>query len=648
LVAGPSKSEHVGNRKFSFIAQQLPRELIFGREFFPIARLEESMTSSEITPLQINDKEFLIASTIERCPKVMMLRELMMNALEAALLAPQDHRLIEIRTIDLKGTPKLAIWNTGPGMNGQGLHDICDLASSIRKTKSLDGNFGMGAKVASLPSNRLGLRYRSCKHGRVHEVILCERGGEYGRLRRRDDAGNYDEVIDVTENVRSEGGDVSFEWTEAALFGNKSKQNTARDPYDGDPECDAQWLATYLYHRFYRLPEGVKVLLYAGTHKLGDGVRQFLPIPDRILAGAFDRAETIQASEGIKIHYVYDGPYSKMPSHNRSISGAVQSAVSTCAIIYKKEMFDVRKGRNWTLDAPIFGIPFGARHISVHVELPDTYTVRPESYRQFLRYNAGEQQQVYGTDFALLVAKYRPQWLIDLIRSFAPDAPSHDEIRQELQKLLDELKVRRNMPRVAVNGAVAVSPRDGAATQIVRSDNGPIQSDQPREEHIDLSIVPSGAQRADIWRNRERAPIIIPLRKENEIEEKQIKERAARYYDNGQLFVNMLYPSIQQMKEQLETEYADTADIDQMRALALQLAEETMILRVGRAVVFALAKQANKEWNSEAVSKALAPESLSLAADDFKDALQSARRKIGKTFRTAGTTVDRLITELSS
>ena len=40
------------------------------------------MPSKEVTPLQIGDKEFLIASTIDRCPKVMMLRELMMNAIE--------------------------------------------------------------------------------------------------------------------------------------------------------------------------------------------------------------------------------------------------------------------------------------------------------------------------------------------------------------------------------------------------------------------------------------------------------------------------------------------------------------------------------------------------------------------------------------
>jgi len=154
-----------------------------------------------VTPIEINDKAFLIASTIERCPKVMMLRELMMNAFEAAAAAPAGQRKVEVSAKPLQGAPKLTIWNTGPGMDSRELHEMCDLASSIGKRKSLDENFGMGAKVASLPSNRFGMRYRSCKAGIVSEVILCERDGVYGRLRRRCADGTYAEVIDVTETV---------------------------------------------------------------------------------------------------------------------------------------------------------------------------------------------------------------------------------------------------------------------------------------------------------------------------------------------------------------------------------------------------------------------------------------------------------------
>jgi hypothetical protein len=58
-----------------------------------------------------------------------------------------------------------------------------------------------------------------------------------------------------------------------------------------------------------------------------------------------------------------------------------------------------------------------------------------------------------------------------------------------------------------------------------------------------------------------------------------------------------------------------------------------MIQRTGLAVVFALAKRLNKEWDEEAMGKALEPESLSLAADNHFDSLQDARRAIGTTLK---------------
>jgi hypothetical protein len=149
-------------------------------------------------------------------------------------------------------------------MSDAELHHMCDIAASIGKEKGLDENFGMGAKVASLPSNKFGLRYRSCKNGVVSEVILCQRDGVYGRLRR--------------VNEKDEGYPPG-EWTEVLLYGNLAEQDAVRDPYNGDPKVPGQWLADYLYHRFYRLPADLAVRFYSGTHKLGDGVRASRTIP---------------------------------------------------------------------------------------------------------------------------------------------------------------------------------------------------------------------------------------------------------------------------------------------------------------------------------------------------------------------------------
>jgi hypothetical protein len=237
--------------------------------------------SSKVSALRVADEEFLVASTIERCPKTMMIRELFMNAIEAAVNNPKEERLIELRAKSTNGIEKLSIINSGPGMSSVELHEMCDIAASIGKEKGLDENFGMGAKVASLPSNRVGLRYRSSKDGVVSEVVLCQRDGIYGRLRRTNSFGDVDEVIDVTEVCAEESDYPSGDWTEVLLYGNAVEQDTVRDPYNGDPKVPGQWLSDYLYHRFYRLPEGIVVRFYSRTHKLGDGTRIFKTIPDR-------------------------------------------------------------------------------------------------------------------------------------------------------------------------------------------------------------------------------------------------------------------------------------------------------------------------------------------------------------------------------
>lgn len=44
--------------------------------------------SSMIAPLKVANEAFLVSSMIERCPKTMMIRELVVNGFEAAALAP--------------------------------------------------------------------------------------------------------------------------------------------------------------------------------------------------------------------------------------------------------------------------------------------------------------------------------------------------------------------------------------------------------------------------------------------------------------------------------------------------------------------------------------------------------------------------------
>jgi hypothetical protein len=227
-----------------------------------------------VAALRVANEAFLVSSTIERCPKTMMIRELVVNAIEAAATATGD-RCVDITSATIDGAPKLCIRNTGRGMSAMELDRICDLASSLYKENSLDANFGMGAKVASLPSNKHGLRYRSCKDGIVSEVIMCQRDGVYGRLRRGENAdGSSVEVIDVTGTCRAEGCALSHDWTEVVLFGQSPTQNTVIDPYAGNPRMEPDWLLANLLLRFFRTPPDVTIRLWPGI--IGGGAPRTL------------------------------------------------------------------------------------------------------------------------------------------------------------------------------------------------------------------------------------------------------------------------------------------------------------------------------------------------------------------------------------
>ena len=563
--------------------------------------------SSSVTRLRVDDEAFLVASLIERCPKAMMLRELVQNALEAAALAPPGERCVEILPVNEAGVRKLAIRNTGPGMNAEDLFRMGDLAASIGKTKGLDANFGMGAKVAALTSNRVGLCYRSCRSGRVHEMVLGERGGVYGRIRRTDPlVSRPAEVLDVTGAAISRGTPLDRDWTEVVLLGNRPAQDTVADPFDGDPSPGTDWIATGLYHRFLRLPPDVRILLHRGTHRLS-GVRLFRTIGSRF---AEFTSETVNLPNGLAIHYLYDQPDPGRPGRNATEAEALQDADSLAAVAYRNELYDLRQGWMWSQAGPRFGLSFGVQHVSVIVELPDAHPVLPDGYRQFLRYAGGAQEQVEVTDFAALVAANRPAWLLDLIRTLGPDRDVARSIGEELQSLLQGLKVRR-----AKRGVL-----QPALPYVVAAPASP-DATLPEPEPATEETI-------------ETAPAIVLLRDQRHVHDRLLDGRAAGYdLASHELFVNTRYPAIDAMAETLVSEQAPgTADPEALAIAARDAAEQVTIRRVGRALIHGLAKRdATGGWNRWQLEAAISPEALTLAADDYVWSLAEARNVLART-----------------
>lgn len=567
--------------------------------------------SAKIAPLKVGNEAFLVSSMIERCPKTMMIRELVVNGLEAAAHAEAGPRQVVIGSRHHEGARKLRLWNSGPGMTAAELLQITDLASSLRKQNSLDQNFGMGAKVASLPSNRHGLRYRSCTGGRVSEVVMGYREGTYGRLRIGAEGA---EVIDVTEICRQEGDyDLASDWTEVLLGGNSADQDTVASPYGASLKVTPDWMGAYLENRFFRLPQDLTLTLMPEIWG-GSAPRVMVGLDDR--RGEFGRTETRTTASGVKIHYFYDPPQGES---TKSARGSIGPGGSRAAIVFRQEMYDVRQGDQWTQDAPNYGVPFGAKYVSVFIELPDDYLVWPEAYRQFLRFRGQDQRQVYSGDFSALVRTNMPPWLAEIIRSFGPTQANYlDNISDELRALLAELGIEAPPQPTPPPSMPPTGPKPELSE--------PKNAEPPKTPPLERDQTPP-KPKPPVF---EQPPEIITLRTPEQIKERGLDGRAATFYPaSHQIFLNLAYPAISEMAEALlrSSTPPEGGHDETTRRIASEIAEWAVTKRISRAVVYSLAKK-KRGWRPEEVARAQTSESLSLVADDWSDMLDMALNRL--------------------
>ena len=291
---------------------------------------------------------------------------------------------------------------------------------------------------------------------------------------------------------------------------------------------------------------------------------------------------------GVTIHYLYDPAHPERPWENASSDGALQSSASSAALVYRDELYDVRTGSPWAYEAPKFGVTFAARHISVVVELPDDHPVIPEAYRQFLRYEEGEQQQARIEDFADLVRDNRPAWLLELLAGLRRARTVEPGLEGELRGL------RR---RLGVSLYIHIDRPPGSVT--------PAEEARWVEPELD----------------------IVQLSDPDDIQDRWLTGRAACYYPNTrQLFVNITYESITLLADSVAATFEPDHPAETVAQYAREAAIQAVIRRVARALLFGLAKGAQPAlWHPGHIEKATAPEALSIAADDWLDAVVPTR-----------------------
>jgi hypothetical protein len=604
--------------------------------------------------LGIGDRKFLINRLIQQAPINTLVREFFKNAEENAALAPEGGRSVEVRPILIDGVRKLSFFNTGVGMTAADLRVATDLSSSVNKVMSLDENFGLGAKVSGLAASPTGIRYRSCKDGEVNEVTIGfdEDEETYVRFAVQLSDGSLETIFDVTSAVKAAGQSTTFDWTEVVLFGQSEDHDTVAEPIGQGVLVDRSFIATSIFRRFVRFAAGVDVRIDVAMTKGGGkeetGRTRQLKTLDDILDRLGKHEEVTDAETGISVRYVHD-PKHDASSHSASARANPATGSTTfCALVYKDERYDFRTQKVWSSVAPTFGIPFGSKVLTVEIHIPPQLAL-PSQYRDALTWRK-DRSPLVADQFAHLVRELMPDWVKDVIREESPEgADDLNDLQSDLQALLDELRVPTKVARPTVDPTLKTMlgsegvPETEPTTLESEQDEEPSgivktvrQKEGERAAKSRVRLAPEGATSSRMARALERAPEIKILTEAAEVAERGMKGKAARFYPEVQtLFVNGLYPVVERMAAELSAETTDGDDPEQVRATSIGAAQRTLAYRVGKATCFALAKRVLDDWSAEDLDRATSPESLSMAADDYRQSLGMAKKWIREKARMA-------------
>jgi len=213
----------------------------------------------EIEEMQTKNTSFSIDQLGKQCGKLQYIRELTQNSIEAIQNGEGTGEIFwtfdrEEKKYD--GVYKLSIIDTGPSMTGEDLRSLMNNMYSSGKVQSIEGNFGIGAKVAALYRNPKGMVYKCFRNGQgVMAEFVRKSNGSYGMKMQDDGDGGWDPYVEIPYYVKP--NQIENSGTVVTLVGRSEDEDTFTSPPEG--EYGVHWLSRYLNGRYFKVPKGISI-----------------------------------------------------------------------------------------------------------------------------------------------------------------------------------------------------------------------------------------------------------------------------------------------------------------------------------------------------------------------------------------------------
>ena len=292
----------------------------------------------EIERMQTNNTSFSIDQLGKQCGKLQYIRELTQNSIEAIMNESGEGNIFwtfDRDELNENGHYKLCIIDNGPSMTGEDLRKLMNQMYSSGKNQSIDGNFGIGAKVAGLYRSPKGLIYKCYKKegvGILGEFVRRDSDGEYGLREQDQEDGSTSPYLEIPYFTKPKQMDESG--TMVTLIGREEDEDTFTSPPEG--EQGKEWLSRYLNGRYYSLPEKISLKV---TYRNNPNQLESANYKRRTIKGMKYFLDKYQVASGLvevsgaKMHWwVLDEDFRKQNYFlNSSHTGS----------LYQKEIFDL-------------------------------------------------------------------------------------------------------------------------------------------------------------------------------------------------------------------------------------------------------------------------------------------------------------------
>jgi hypothetical protein len=586
--------------------------------------------SDRTLPMTIQNMGFLLDRLGTDCSPLQFIRELTVNAAEAIAAIPSSSGEIvwdfDATNYELEGLFKLCVIDTGVAMTGPEMVQYINRLSSSGREQSVDGNYGVGAKIAAATRNPVGVVYLSWKNGKGAMIHLWRNPdtGEYGLKHLKLPGGRYGHWGPVEDVLKPKA--IKDHGTVVILLGSRDSDNTIEAP-EG-VASPSRWIARYLNSRFFDFPAGVVVRAREGwassnpdTNLLRHvkGSREFLE-RHKLSSGTVDLADavahwwTLQESDAI------------------GQSSGANLAGGHIAALYQNELYELVVGRSGTARLQSFGVSLGHQRVVIYIQPKEGRTARITTNTARTNLIMNGEVLPWG-DWAEKFRERFPPEIKDLMDSVTRDRQETDyakSIRDRLKDIEDLLRLRKYKP--TKTGLLQISedltlgsPRSGAGERRGTSSRAPKKrgGGSRSGDLYTLFLAEEGGIPGEKVRDR-LDDINVQWVPESEI---GVLDRAASYItETNTLLINQDFRVFTEFIAHWEKQYRS---IPSARAIITEVAREWFQQTLTEVIYSVDYLRGDKQWSDQDVSAVLCPEALTAAVLPRYHIEMAVRRALG-------------------